>query len=150
MLTVNHEQDFSPIWGSYSCLSFKGFWFNLYQSTLQELLSLRCSKCAFWSRQRLSPQPGFPAAALQIDQSQASTEVTWPVWANQRPVFRSRDLSWPIRPRLEPPVIRKSNARDRSRKKSNIGLASNPFLMLRGPSSIAIQIQMMTSLRNNI
>ena len=42
--------------------------------------------------------PGTAAPSLIcLDQSQTSIQVTWSVLTNRRPVFRSPDLSWPIR-----------------------------------------------------
>ena len=41
--------------------------------------------------------PGAAPSLICLDQSQTSIQVTWSVLTNRRPVFRSPDLSWPIR-----------------------------------------------------
>ena len=38
----------------------------------------------------------YSGHVICIDQSQASTQVMWPVLTNHRPVFRSRDQYWPV------------------------------------------------------
>ena len=51
-----------------------------------------------WSMSVASEEMGWWQAWVMtsIDQSQASIQVTWSVWTNQKPVFRSRDQYCPI------------------------------------------------------